>query len=503
MLDHSASEDRLEAVVLGGRKRLLLQAALRDTLLCVTIAMAGLAALLAVGTDYFPPALLWLFAAAGVAAGVVRWKRSQPKPYGVAQLLDRRWQTDDQVSTAYYFLRESARSGPAAEQQRSTASDLAAAGDLAAALPLRFPRAAWGVLAMLALSALLLVVRYWLQPQLALNRPLPAMLMQAALGPDHDQPDAAAVETEPEHQRPDDQEVAPPLNDEGETRNPPARPTPPDAAEAPQALNAPIDPLNVEIPEVEGLSVDEPSGDPMDYNSLVDAKQQGNQKGERGKSPSEAGKSSEPDSEQADQQAKSDPWNQNQENNSLLDRLKEAFQNMLSKMNMEPPKGPQSQQADSDSSSNAESNGEKAEASDGAAQGGSSESGEAKMEGGESGQPSAQQSAQGQGGNNSEQAGEGQPASSAGGNDGSKDVAEQAKIDQTMGRLEELYSRRAEEMHGEVMIETETAKQSARTPSQSKTAGHQDLGGTVSRDAIPLAYQSYIQSYFQNLRTKN
>jgi hypothetical protein len=497
MLNHSASEDRLEAVILGGRKRLLLQAALRDTLLSVTIGMAGLAGLLALGTVYFPPVLLLLFATAGVAAGIVRWKRSQPPPYRVAQLLDRRWHTDDQVSTAYYFLKESARTGRVAEQQRSAASDLAAGGDLVAALPLRFPRAAWGVLAMLALSALLFVVRYALQPALSFDRPLPAMLMQALLGPDRG-PAESQIEPEPARPQPGEEESAPSLNEEGETREPESRPAPP--PEAPEAFAAPIDPLNVEIPEVEGLSVEEPYGDEMDYNSLVEAEQQGKQQGEKGENPSDAGKPGEQDSAQADQESKSDPWNQ--EPDSLLDRLKEAFQNMLAKMNMEPPKGPPGEKAESDSSS-AESSGEKAEASEGTAQGGASESGEAQMEGGESGQPSSQQIAQGEGGNNSEQPGEGQPASAAGGNDGSKDAAEQAAIDQAMGRLEELYSRRAEEMRGEVMIETETARQSARTPYEPKAAGHEDLGGTVSRDAIPLAYQSYIKSYFENLRTKN
>jgi hypothetical protein len=500
MLGSSASEDRLEAVVLDGRKRLLLQAALRDTLLGVTIGMAGWAALLAFGTDYVPFALLWLFAAAGVAAGIVHWKRSQPPAYRVAQLLDRRWHTDDQVSTAYYFLKESARTGLVAQQQRSAARDLAAAGDLVAALPLRFPRAAWGVLAMLALSSLLFVVRYALQPTLSFERPLPAMLMRALLGPEGGQTDPA-LQPEPDRPPPGEEESAPSLNEEGETRDREARPSPPQPAEVPEALASPNDPLNVEIPDVEGLSTDEPYGDEMDYKSLVEAEQQGKQQGDKGQSPSDAGKSSDQDSAQANQDSKADPWNQ--ENQSLLDRLKEAFQNMLSKMNMEPPKGPPSDKADSNSDSNAESSGEKAEASEGTAQGGASQSAEAQMEGGESGQPSSQQIAQGEGGNSSEQPGQGQPASAAGSNDGSKEAAEQAEIEEAMGRLEELYSRRAEEMRGEVMIETEKAQQSARTPYQPKAAGHQDLGGTVSRDAIPLAYQSYIKSYFENLRTKN
>jgi hypothetical protein len=125
------------------------------------------------------------------------------------------------------------------------------------------------------------------------------------------------------------------------------------------------------------------------------------------------------------------------------------------------------------------------------------------MEGGEPGEASSQQVAQGDSGANSEQSGEGQPSSSAGSNDGSKEAAEQAAIEEAMGRLEELYSQRAEQIRGEVMIETETARQTARTPYQPQQSGHQDLGGTVSRDAIPLAYQAYIKSYFENLRTKN
>ena len=499
MLDSSPSEDRLEAVVLNGRKRLLAQSAMRDALLAVSIAMGGVAALLALGTGYFPPMLLGLFATAGIVAGVLRWKRSQPRPYDVAQLLDRRWQSDDQVSTAYYFLKESAREGPIAERQRAGALRIAASGDLVAALPFRLPQAAWAALAMLALIAVLFVVRYSLQPVLSLEQPLTTMLRDALLGPDAEA-GAGALDPETVRPRPGDEEAAPSLGDEGETRDAEARPeppAPPDAAQTPDEQDA--DPLEVEFPEVEGLSVDESYGDEMDYNSLVEGEQQKQQQAENGESPSDAATPSD-EASAAGQESENDAWNQ--ENDSLLDQLKDAFQNMLSKLNMEPQTGPKTP-SESDPSSDGESTGEKAEASEGTAQGGASDSGEAQMEGGEPGEASSQQVAQGEGGNNSDQPGEGQPSSAAGGNDGSKEAAAQAAIEEAMGRLEELYSKRAEEMRGEVMIETETARQSARTPLQPRDSGHQDLGGTVSRDAIPLAYQAYINSYFENLRTKN
>lgn len=499
MLEPSSGEDRIASVVLDGRKRLLLQSAMRDALLALAIGGAGVVVLLAVGTTYFPPALLWLFAAAGIAVGVARWKRSQPRPYRVAQLLDHRWQTDDQVSTAYYFLTEPVRTSAIAKQQRDAARELAAGGDLVAALPFRVPRAAWAVLAMLALSATLFVVRYALQPALSLNQPLSSMLIEALLGPDDGAAENASVAPEPPLPRPGEEEVAPSLSEEAETRDAEKRETPPEPPEAAtEASKQDADPLAVEMPEVEGLTLDEPYGDEMDYNSLVES-EQAQQQGQKGQNPSEEGTPS--DQESADGEESNDPWNQ--QNDSLLDRLKDAFQNMLAKMNMEPQMGPQKKQADSESQSNGESTGEQAEASEGQAQGGASESGEAQMEGGEPGQASSQQIAQGENGNTSDQPGEGQPSSSAGGNDGSKEAAENAAIEEALGRLEELYSRRAEEMRGEVMIETETARQTARTPFEPQAAGHEDLGGTVSRDAIPLAYQSYIKSYFENLRTKN
>jgi hypothetical protein len=187
----------------------------------------------------------------------------------------------------------------------------------------------------------------------------------------------------------------------------------------------------------------------------------------------------------------------------LLERLKDAFQNMMAKMNMTPPMSQEGEQAPDPQSPESESEGENAEGSDSQSEGGASQTADAQMEGGEASQDAPQQVAQGDAGDSQDQSGEGPPTASAGNNEGSKAFEEEAQLAEAMGRLEELYSRRAEEIKGEVMIETDTARQSARTPYQPTAAGHEDRGGTVSRDAIPLAYQPYIKSYFENLRTKN
>ena len=72
-----------------------------------------------------------------------------------------------------------------------------------------------------------------------------------------------------------------------------------------------------------------------------------------------------------------------------------------------------------------------------------------------------------------------------------------------MGELSELYQQRAEEMSGEVLIETEAAPQELQTPYMPTTAGHRDPGGRVSRDEIPFAYRHYVQKYFEALRQKS
>jgi len=105
------------------------------------------------------------------------------------------------------------------------------------------------------------------------------------------------------------------------------------------------------------------------------------------------------------------------------------------------------------------------------------------------------------GSDSSATAAEGATASSAGSNDGSKELTEAEQM-QAMGELDELYQQRAEDMSGEVLIETEAAPQQLQTPYSPTTAGHRDPGGQVSRDEIPFAYRKFVQKYFEALREK-
>ena len=68
------------------------------------VSLLGLALLLIAGRDYFPVPLLWLFCTVGLGVAIYRWVRTRATPYRVAQRLDSRWSTHDQISTAYHFL---------------------------------------------------------------------------------------------------------------------------------------------------------------------------------------------------------------------------------------------------------------------------------------------------------------------------------------------------------------------------------------------------------------
>jgi hypothetical protein len=93
---------------------------------------------------------------------------------------------------------------------------------------------------------------------------------------------------------------------------------------------------------------------------------------------------------------------------------------------------------------------------------------------------------------------------STGAAEGSKELAEHlAEQQAAMDALEEFYQKRAEDIQGEIMVETTETEQTAQTPYRNVAGRHADRGGAVSRDEIPLAYQRYIENYFRNLRAKD
>ncbi len=470
-------------------RRVTLQVTLREALLAMSAGLAGLAALLAAGTDWFPVPLLWVFVLAGMAAGAYRWVRLQPTPYRVAQRLDAAWATNDQISTAYYFNQQAApRDGVAEAQARLAAAS--AQGDLASALPFQIPPTALTAGGLLLLALALFGVRYGSDPTLSFKPPLAPIRMLGLSPADSSDPQAPQRELARLHPQ-EEEESAESLTDRAKNDSELSPDAPPTIQMTPDGdPNGRSDQEEGPAPEVEGLSLDEELGDPLS-----------GEQASAGEPDADGEKSDSRDTENANPSKDPNASPPAERSNDLLSRLRDAFKNLVSALNRDQSAGSsEGEQASSKSSS--QSDGEKGDSAQAGEEGQEGQEGQG-AEGGEAassenGQQSAQGGSQGPG----DQPGSQQEAGSAaaGTAEGSKQILEAEQLE-AMGEISKLFQKRAEEMSGEVLIETESAhRQALRTPYQPTDSTHGDRGGIVGRDEVPLAYRDFIQAYFENLR---
>ena len=486
MGSNDQSAQVVRSAVEGGRRRVLGQLAFRDALLAATVALVGPAVLLVAGTDYFPLALLWIFSVAGLAVAANHWLRSRPTPYGVAQQIDSSWDSDDQISTAYHFLNhdpsKATGSREWAELQRRHASDVAGSGDLGEALPFKLPHISYALLSVTLLIALLFLVRYGTQPTLSLKAPLPQLILQAFLG---NEPEEELLIEENQQRPADGTDPARSLTGEEEAE--------PEETSEPEQID-PMAPIPIAsdvgeefvMPEVEGLSAEDEFGDELASDEGLGGEEGGQGPGEtEGEDPSDT---NDPSSE----------WNK--ESEGLMDKLKGAFDNMMSKLNMdEQSEGKPSdkgEESNSEQASDAPGKGQEAAGSEA----GSEEGSQSESEGGQAEAASDQISMEEGSSEPSEQKSETSIAT-AGTGEGSKELRE-AQQAEVMGELSELFQQRAEDITGEFMIETESAEQTAHTAYAPRQSGHLDSGAALSRDEIPMAYRAYIKEYFKQVQNE-
>ena len=83
--------------------------------------------------------------------------------------------------------------------------------------------------------------------------------------------------------------------------------------------------------------------------------------------------------------------------------------------------------------------------------------------------------------------------------DGDKSLKEAEQL-AAMGKISEIIGKRAQNVTGEVMVEVASGNQQLRTQYSQRRAVHADTGGEINRDEVPLAYQQYVQSYFEEIR---
>src|SRR6202043_2360515 len=89
--------------------------------------------------------------------------------------------------------------------------------------------------------------------------------------------------------------------------------------------------------------------------------------------------------------------------------------------------------------------------------------------------------------------------SGVGKQDGDKTAREAEQL-AAMGKISEIIGKRSASVTGEVMVEGASGKQQLKTQYSGKHGAHAEAGGEINRDEVPLAYQQYVQQYFEEIR---
>lgn len=487
MSEFSASPGFVEALVRSCRARIASQISRRECFLAVGVALLGICGLLLMGTRYVPVAMLPLAASLGAWMAFQRWRASLPDGYAVARRIDQQEALPDEISTAYYF-----RSAPDAtfsevvvDSQYQRAARTAATIRPDSVFPSSVPSTQRTAVILLAAAVLLFGLRAGLQSSLSFEPPLASLLLTSIFGTVPSPPAVRPSQTARMEPHESDQEREDPAN----LLDRPSGRSEETDNQLPAEEHQDPEIESHELPEVEGLI------------TLPLEQVEAESPAQDSASPGDDAAAMEDDEAEMPTDASEDSWNE--EAQSLLDKLKQAFANMLQTLDMasvETSDSEQGQEQGSGTTEESASAGDQTQSQQ-ADQEMSSDSADARMEGGEPGQEAGETASAGNtsGEDSSGDQSSGENASAAGTSDGSKEFAESEQLE-ILGALEELYMERAENMKGEVTIETRLAEQSASVPYNQRSTTHSDRGGAISRDEIPAPYRTYIRNYFETLR---
>ena len=92
-----------------------------------------------------------------------------------------------------------------------------------------------------------------------------------------------------------------------------------------------------------------------------------------------------------------------------------------------------------------------------------------------------------------------QPGSGIGSQDGSKDIRQAEQL-AAMGKITELFGKRSANITGEATVEVQNTVQTLKTPYAQRGVQHTQGGAEISRDEIPVALQTYVEQYFEEVR---
>jgi hypothetical protein len=494
-------ETAVERLIRRARRRLFLNLLVRHSSEALCAGLAGMVLLLVAGTQVLDWPWIAALAVASLAP-VLRTTRRLPSAYATAQILDQRLGLEDHLATAFYYSRPECSRGASNQiraAQQARAERLAQGAECERAIPLARPKSLYAVAALFLAASSLFALRYGITRSLDLRPPLAALLLDAFhLGSDQ----RLAAERKPKPTSLDEalKQYGPSLDSENDRRGP--RQAAPGSS--PESAQAQRESRNAERAAGDrggsksgqaGMSHEaekQSSGQPGSA-SIEQANQNQNASSQAAASGEQRGQSG------ASQQAA----NSQHESNSLLDRVKDAVSNLMSRLKSEPQSGSSQQQmaGNGRQKPNPSPRGPGQNGNQGASRFGQQpQSGDTP--GDEQGQGAEQaQSGPGrQGGSESEQAFK-QGQSGIGRQDGNKEIREAQQL-AAMGKISEIIGRRSHDLTGEAMVEVASGQQRLQTPYSDTKASHADSGGEIHRDEIPLAYQAFVRRYFDEVRKK-
>ncbi len=450
----------LSEVIALARRRLLWNALAFQFAVAVIVALAVLALLLFLGTDIVDPRWLVALPVASLVAGAWIARRRLPGAYPTAQFLDSRLMLTDALSTALFFAHpHSPRSCDEGtrQAQHEQAARIAASVDLRRAIPLKFPRAIYLAILPAIVAAGLFNLRYRMDAHLDLRTPMTGVLQQIVREIVKDVKEELAK-----------------LQDELKRDDPQNRMAQKNKADGAAGDRQPSETADTFAEERQGSA-----------QRSAEQEQQASAEQQPGSEPgSPSSRDNEGRQQQQQQAAAAQQAGSSSADSSVMSKLRDSMSNLLSLAKPQPGGSAKQQMGKSQDGHPQNSRGENAKDSDSA----NGEPGEGPPQPGSAKSPGAGQA--------SNPSADKQPGSSAGNEDGAKDIREAEQLE-AMGKLNAIFGKRSRDLTGQVTAVAPPGPQQLKTSYTQRSVVHNAVQSKVDRDEVALVYQDYVRRYFE------
>ena len=426
------------------------------------------------------------------AAGVYLVRKRLPSPYRTAQIVDHRLELSDTLSTALFFHEvqpEASVEREVRDAQFAQAGRLADTIDARKAIPYVVPRGAYIAGVLLLVASSLFALRYGISRQLDLRHPLANFLPESLTNsPKVRQASNSKRDPKRTPESPDENGTQADQDQQGQGAEDPQQQGQ-TAAEDGQA-NAKQEGKSASGKKQDGsddqMATDDQDGSESGADKNGDEGQQGAQQGDNKKQGNQQQGNSK------DQNASND--------SSLMNKVKDAFQNLMSRVKpQQQPQGSQQGSQEQQQNPGKSQQGSKQQNSkDGTPQQGQQGDAQEGEDGQEAKNAENSQQSKGQGKSDSKQSSK-QPGSGIGSQDGDKQIKNAEQL-AAMGKISEILGKRSANLTGEATVEVQSTSQQLKTPYANKGSQHTQAGTEIRRDEVPVALQPMVQQYFETIR---